>query len=160
MNGNNRNKVTASIIFISLALIITQLYLIYKFFIQLIPFKFHDTWILYADRHSKYFQYFFKETVNFEITAILLFICISIVLWVLISKRNQSFPIIFIIYLAAILIFTIADFLLMIQMPLITTEDAQLLLLRTMLGAGIICIVFIPYLIYSKSIKQTFVLKL
>lgn len=155
-----KNKITGSIVFISIALIITQLYLAYKFFLQLIPFKFHDTWVLYADKHSKQFQYFFKETVNFEIMAILLFICVSVVLWVLIAKRNQAFPIVFIIYLGAILLFTIADFLLMIQMPLITNEPLQLLLLKAMLGAAVICVIFIPYLIYSKSVKQIFVLKL
>lgn len=160
MNGNTKNKITASIVFISIALIITQLYLSYKLLIQLIPYKFYDTWVLYADKHSKHFQYFFKETVNFEIIATLLFICVSVVLWVLIVKRNQVFPLVFIIYLTAILTFTIADFLLMIQMPLITNEPRQLLLLKSIVGAAVICIIFIPYLIYSKSIKQTFVLKL
>lgn len=148
------------LILVLIGLVINPIRLIFKLFFELIPLKSSEFWVLYGDPNSKQFQYFFRETVNFEITVNLFFLCLSVVLLILMLKHNRLFPKLFIIYAIANLLFVIGDLLLIVQMPLMATGDVQESLAANLFASVIICAVWIPYMIFSKRVKQTFTVKL
>jgi hypothetical protein len=102
------------------------------------------------------YHHLWAPLLTFEIMGNLLFITLALVLLYLLLTKSPYFPSLFIFFLASNLVFVIADFFFADLIPAIAAQnDPQPLkeVVRTVIGASI----WIPYMLCSKRVKNTFV---
>lgn len=91
-----------------------------------------------------------------EVSCTTLFILFSLVILVLFFMKKRTLPLLVIIFLLANLAFAIADYLLSMRIPLVASmpdESTPTQIARQ----AVSCVIWIPYFLKSKRVRNTFV---
>ena len=113
-------------------------------------------WEILTTPGSEVYHHLWAPLIIFEIAGNTFFIIFDIALIFLFFTRSYRFPTLFIVFLASNLLFVVGDFFLADLIPAVAAEnDAESIkeLARPIIGA----IIWIPYFLVSKRVKNTFV---
>jgi len=114
------------------------------------------SWEALTTPGSEKYHHLWAPLLIFEMTGYILFLIFSIVLLFLFFMKAYKFPMLFIIFLALNLIYSVTDFFISDLIPTIAAEsppDDVLKFFASLTGV----IIWIPYFLVSKRVKNTFV---
>lgn len=98
-----------------------------------------------------------KPTFYFELYCNALILIISVILLVLFFRKKKLFPTIFICTLVLNILFTIIDAILITKIQDSISIDLQMDSIASIIMPIFFCIIWIPYILTSKRVKNTFV---
>lgn len=115
----------------------------------------NGTWEALTTPGSEHYHPLWAPLLIFELAINGILILAGVTLLALFFTKSRRFPRMFILYVAVTLIFQIADYVLAEQIPAVAAEGAESLveIARTVITA----IIWVPYMLVSKRVKNTFV---
>lgn len=112
-------------------------------------------WEVLTTPGSEAYHHLWAPLITFEIIANTCFIIFAIVLIFMFFAKSYRFPTLFIVYLALNLGVVLIDFIAVGSIPAVTAEgNAEAL--RELLRAIVGTVIWIPYFLVSKRVKNTF----
>lgn len=138
-------------------LVIMPFRMAYQFHQEILPALAPETWNALTSTGSPAYHPFFGVTIIFEAAANVVLFCFTLWLLVLFFKKSKKFPRLAIIWLLAIGVVQIIDFLLIQQIPAVASQPAGMDAIKY-IGRSIVgIIIWVPYFLRSQRVKNTFV---
>lgn len=121
----------------------------------LVPLYRNGTWEILTSPGSESYHPLWAPLLIFEFVVNLVFILACMALLGLFFTKSRRFPRMFIIFIAANLIFLVVDYVLGGQIPAVAAEGpvGAVEIVRTLIAA----LIWVPYMLVSKRVKNTFV---
>lgn len=113
-------------------------------------------WEVFTTPGSEAYHHLWAPFIIFDMSGKILFILFNIVLIFLFFAKSYRFPMLFIIFLVSNILFAVSDFFFKEFIPEVSAESNTELLFevaRTIVDA----MIWIPYFLVSKRVKNTFV---
>ena len=145
------------LILVGIGIIIRPLVLIYKF-IKVYPSMFDGrVWDAMSDPTGVLYKPALTPVVIAEVFSNVALIIMNLLMVFLFFKRRRTYPMTFIVFLAATLIVLIGDHMLVVGVLHSSTASSSAQAVRLILQAAVAAAIWIPYMIVSRRVKATFV---
>ncbi|WP_369417976.1 DUF2569 domain-containing protein [Cohnella mopanensis] len=144
------------LVLVQIGLYATLLLLFVQFFNTTIPAFSPDIWGVLTDKQSAVYDPLWAPALVYEALYNVLMFAFCIYCLINLYSKKTIFPRLMIIGYSSGLIFGIIDYVLITQIPLANElEDGSLM--RSILRAALSCAIWIPYLLKSERVHNTFV---
>ncbi|MBL0065959.1 MAG: DUF2569 family protein [Bacteroidetes bacterium] len=139
-----------------LGLVLTPL----RLFVEIVssPFFNNSIWTAVTDKASAAYHPLYGPLLTFELVGNLFTICMAAFTLYLLLGRRTIFPRAMIIYLSSYLVFLLIDSVMGNFIPAIAENSADETSSQTVIRSIVYSAIWIPYMLFSSRVKQTFLL--
>ena len=136
--------------------LVTSLFLVGKRLFDLYSFITGEEWFLFTNTHSEFYHPMWKPCIFFETSINIILFLLLITLIICFFTKKKSFPKLMIFMYMFVVITSIIDYILILQIPLIY-EAGDTSTFSAIIRASITASIWITYFIKSIRVKNTFV---
>jgi len=139
-----------------LGLIVTLIYGLVTIVRDVLPAFGRDVWPILTTPGSAAYHPLWAPALIFETVINIAFVVIPIVLLVIMKNKSRRLPKLMIVWYLGVLLAQIIDLVLLSQIPMVASQtDSNDF--RDLIRTVVTCLIWIPYFLISKRVKNTFV---